>query len=71
MFFLFQAVYSLFDLEAHGGNAEGIMNGRVSTADLYASIWSVVFPNVKKETNSAWHHRLVFLNFHFQIKFLR
>ncbi|VBB26243.1 unnamed protein product [Acanthocheilonema viteae] len=56
-----QAVYSLFDLEAHGGNAEGIMNGRVSTADLYTSIWSVVFPNVKKETNSAWHHRFAHL----------
>ncbi|EFO25864.1 peptidase family M3 containing protein [Loa loa] len=56
-----QAVYSLFDLEAHGGNAEGIMNGRVSTADLYASIWSVVFPNVKKETGSAWHHRFAHL----------
>uniref|UniRef100_A0A8R1U2G6 Peptidase_M3 domain-containing protein n=1 Tax=Onchocerca volvulus TaxID=6282 RepID=A0A8R1U2G6_ONCVO len=56
-----QAVYSLFDLEAHGGNAEGIMNGRISTADLYASIWSVVFPNVKKETSSAWHHRFTHL----------
>ncbi|MCP9258477.1 Mitochondrial intermediate peptidase [Dirofilaria immitis] len=56
-----QAVYSLFDLEAHGGNAEGIMNGRISTADLYASIWSVVFPNVKKESNSAWHHRFTHL----------
>ncbi|VDK71265.1 unnamed protein product [Litomosoides sigmodontis] len=56
-----QAVYSLFDLEAHGGSAESIMNGRVSTADLYASIWLLVFPNVKKDINSAWHHRFTHL----------
>uniref|UniRef100_A0A915PSU8 Peptidase M3A/M3B catalytic domain-containing protein n=1 Tax=Setaria digitata TaxID=48799 RepID=A0A915PSU8_9BILA len=56
-----QAVYSLFDLEVHGGNAEGIVNGRISTTELYSSIWSVVFPSVKKEPNSSWHHRFTHL----------
>ncbi|VDN06845.1 unnamed protein product [Thelazia callipaeda] len=56
-----QAVYSLFDLEAHGCNAEAIMNGRITSTTLYSSIWSLVFPQVKKEANCAWHHRFTHL----------
>ncbi|VDK56864.1 unnamed protein product [Anisakis simplex] len=56
-----QAVYSLFDLELHGHNVDGIIKGRYTTTDLFASIWSTVFPNVERNPLSAWHHRFTHL----------
>uniref|UniRef100_A0A0N5ATK6 COP9 signalosome complex subunit 6 n=1 Tax=Syphacia muris TaxID=451379 RepID=A0A0N5ATK6_9BILA len=56
-----QAVYSLFDLEIHGENAEGIISGKFTTTDLFTSIWKNVFPEVELAPNSAYHHRFTHL----------
>ncbi|MFH4974227.1 hypothetical protein AB6A40_000936 [Gnathostoma spinigerum] len=56
-----QAVYSLFDLELHGHNADGIVHGRYTTTDLFNSMWATALPSLERDHNVAWQHRFTHL----------
>ena len=57
LWFFLQALYSLFDLELHGSNAEGVIAGRYTTTDLFRSMWTTVLPGVALAPETAYQHR--------------